>query len=422
MNILHSVQVDGFWGTKTLTIDFHRDVNFLIGVNGSGKTTLINMIAAALSADLPMLDRLPFETMHLHLQDTEGRRKPVIEVHRHIGKESPFPRVSYTVRDKSSDPPAIYELDDMVQQRTYSREHIIYRERIRRAGYAIVEHLKRLVQLTWLTIHRIPITGLRGEDRNFESTVDKKVDQMSTELVKYFSLLNRQADAEQAKFQEAVFLSLLAQQSSNAFVEIAKLDLAQEREALAQIFEKFKLERPAFVPLLEQHFDEVQSALDAAKKGYTTTQVAAIFAMSRIHSVVQEWHKLIEQQHRIYEPQDGFLGILNKMMVKKEYRVSEKNELNAVLLESNSSIPLTELSSGEKQLLIILGEALLQQRTPTIYIADEPELSLHVAWQVQLVENLRRLNPEAQIIVATHSPEIVSSFGSQVFNMEDLLP
>lgn len=110
------------------------------------------------------------------------------------------------------------------------------------------------------------------------------------------------------------------------------------------------------------------------------------------------------------------------MMVKKEYRVSEKNELNAVLLESNSSIPLTELSSGEKQLLIILGEALLQQRTPTIYIADEPELSLHVAWQVQLVENLRRLNPEAQIIVATHSPEIVSSFGSQVFNMEDLLP
>lgn len=253
MNILHSVQVDGFWGTKTLTIDFHRDVNFLIGVNGSGKTTLINMIAAALSADLPMLDRLPFETMHLHLQDTEGRRKPVIEVHRHIGKESPFPRVSYTVRDKSSDPPAIYELDDMVQQRTYSREHIIYRERIRRAGYAIVEHLKRLVQLTWLTIHRIPITGLRGEDRNFESTVDKKVDQMSTELVKYFSLLNRQADAEQAKFQEAVFLSLLAQQSSNAFVEIAKLDLAQEREALAQIFEKFKLERPAFVPLLEQH-------------------------------------------------------------------------------------------------------------------------------------------------------------------------
>jgi predicted ATP-binding protein involved in virulence len=76
------------------------------------------------------------------------------------------------------------------------------------------------------------------------------------------------------------------------------------------------------------------------------------------------------------------------------------------------------LSSGEKQLLIVLGEALLQEKQAWVYIADEPELSLHVKWQESLVENLRTINPNAQIVFATHSPDVVSTFGDKVFDME----
>jgi energy-coupling factor transporter ATP-binding protein EcfA2 len=84
-------------------------------------------------------------------------------------------------------------------------------------------------------------------------------------------------------------------------------------------------------------------------------------------------------------------------------------------------LPLKELSSGEKQLLIILGEAVLQGNTPWLYIADEPELSLHVDWQEKLIRSLRGLNPNAQIIFATHSPDIVSTYGENVFDMEKIL-
>jgi predicted ATPase len=68
--------------------------------------------------------------------------------------------------------------------------------------------------------------------------------------------------------------------------------------------------------------------------------------------------------------------------------------------------------------LFVLGEALLQEKRPWVYIADEPELSLHVRWQESLVENLRTINPNSQIIFATHSPDVVSIFDEKVFDME----
>jgi ABC-type cobalamin/Fe3+-siderophores transport system ATPase subunit len=143
--------------------------------------------------------------------------------------------------------------------------------------------------------------------------------------------------------------------------------------------------------------------------------------MARIDSLVKEWHKFGGRQRDIYKPREDFLGILTRMMVRKTFRVNDKNELVSTLSDSSSVLPLTELSSGEKQLLIILGEALLQDKTASVYIADEPELSMHIAWQVELIDDLRNLNPNAQIIFATHSPDIVSSYGDRVFNMEDIL-
>jgi len=65
------------------------------------------------------------------------------------------------------------------------------------------------------------------------------------------------------------------------------------------------------------------------------------------------------------------------------------------------------LSSGEKQLVIILLTALIQEDKHFVLFMDEPENSLHTDWQEKLIENIRSLNNNAQIIIATHSPSIV---------------
>ena len=66
-----------------------------------------------------------------------------------------------------------------------------------------------------------------------------------------------------------------------------------------------------------------------------------------------------------------------------------------------------QLSSGEKQMLLILLTVLVENCEPYVLFMDEPEVSLHIEWQKQLIGVIRQLNPNVQIILTTHSPAVV---------------
>ena len=52
---------------------------------------------------------------------------------------------------------------------------------------------------------------------------------------------------------------------------------------------------------------------------------------------------------------------------------------------------------------------------------DEPEISLHIGWQDKLIEKLRQLNPQCQLILTTHSPNIfVNGWEDKIIFIEDL--
>ena len=66
-----------------------------------------------------------------------------------------------------------------------------------------------------------------------------------------------------------------------------------------------------------------------------------------------------------------------------------------------------QLSSGEKQILAILLTVLVEDNQPYVLFMDEPEVSLHIEWQKQLIDLILRLNPNVQIILTTHSPAMI---------------
>ena len=74
------------------------------------------------------------------------------------------------------------------------------------------------------------------------------------------------------------------------------------------------------------------------------------------------------------------------------------------------------------RILLILLKVFLMEKKPGILFIDEPEISLHVSWQQQLIEAIRTLNSRCQIILATHSPGIFAKgwINSLVY-MEDLV-
>ena len=105
------------------------------------------------------------------------------------------------------------------------------------------------------------------------------------------------------------------------------------------------------------------------------------------------------------------------MFAIKSMRIDERNRL-LVSRADGKPILIEALSSGEKQLLILLGEAFRQEGQASTYIADEPELSLHVDWQSRLVNNMLVLNPSMQVIFATHSPDIVAGYTDNVIHVD----
>lgn len=74
---------------------------------------------------------------------------------------------------------------------------------------------------------------------------------------------------------------------------------------------------------------------------------------------------------------------------------------------SHGDVQWYDFSKGEKTLLCLLLVAHLAGEKSMVFLLDEPDLSLHIKWQRQLLPSLRVLSPNAQYIVATHSPALI---------------
>ena len=83
----------------------------------------------------------------------------------------------------------------------------------------------------------------------------------------------------------------------------------------------------------------------------------------------------------------------------------QSNELS--FIQYDEPLSPYKLSSGEKQVLLILLTVLTEDRQPYVLFMDEPEASLHFEWQKRLIGIVHELNPNAQIILTTHSPALI---------------
>ena len=99
-----------------------------------------------------------------------------------------------------------------------------------------------------------------------------------------------------------------------------------------------------------------------------------------------------------------------------------KRDQNEIYFDSyGETISSYKLSSGEKQMLIILLTVLVQEGRPFVLFMDEPEVSLHVEWQQRLLDLLIDLNPNVQIILTTHSPAVImNGWSDRVTDVEDI--
>jgi predicted ATP-dependent endonuclease of OLD family len=418
--------VKGFWGTHEVGVDLDPEVNFFIGPNGSGKTTLINLLAAVLTGNFPTLDRIPFDEILVDLllvpdvTASEAKNKKAhIAVTKRTRGHNPIEYIEYKISRGDSGNDLLFSLDEYEERlliRTGSRYVV---DAYSKHQFDVRSALSSIVNVTWLSVYRTQLEERSRDGRTFESVIDKRLEELGNALVRYLSELNSQKDSHLRSFQEYIFLSLL-ETPGGSDKPSSESDLTVDREIMIDVFRDINLTGPTVEKKIDQFFKNLSRSLAISPEGATAEDIAVLFNMDRIEKIINEWLALQEKLKIVFAPKQLYTQIINNLLRKKRIAINEKNEFYFES-ESGKTLTFSMLSSGEKLLLILLTEALLQKGRASVFIADEPELSLHVSWQEKLVPSLRQLNRSSQIIAATHSPDIVGRLTSRIIDMEAII-
>lgn len=134
-----------------------------------------------------------------------------------------------------------------------------------------------------------------------------------------------------------------------------------------------------------------------------------------------------EKKYNIYkeliEKLDTFINIVNNKLFYKKIKISKEHGIQIFSdIDKDNEIKLSDLSSGEKQEIILFFELIFSTDKSLMILIDEPELSLHVAWQKKFIDDLFNIikNKNMNIIIATHSPYIIGKYEDNQIDLGEL--
>jgi predicted ATP-dependent endonuclease of OLD family len=106
---------------------------------------------------------------------------------------------------------------------------------------------------------------------------------------------------------------------------------------------------------------------------------------------------------------DLFKELIEKRFIDKTLLIDQENGFK-IISKTGLGVPLDKLSSGEQHQLILVFDLLFEVTEDSLILIDEPELSLHVAWQKTIIESLTRIIAlnAFDVLLATHSPAVVA--------------
>jgi predicted ATP-dependent endonuclease of OLD family len=413
----------GFWGKYEVSTEFDREVNIFIGKNGTGKTTFINIVDAILRVDLPMLQQLEFSMVEIRLLGNKDEHKTLL-VTKTNDPASPTDRVTYKIDNES------FRLSLSI------RDYQDYRRRISPQTMdnftRLQDSMGEMVQISSLSVHRNTLESIEDNEyvpvrrRKLNPPIDQRLSDLMNKLTKYRSELSDQVSKVSAKFQRDVLISMLYDENfDNVDIDNLNVELGKEKEDLSHAYQELGAWDEETSERINGHIRVLNNSLSQIKAGTKTRKgikVSAIMPLpllKRTQHIINLSFEAEKEKAIILRPVQQFTEILRSFITDKDIALNPNGEL--IFSKDDKVIPVTNLSSGEKQIVVLLTETMLQKNDPFIFIADEPELSLHIEWQAKVISSVKKLNTNAQVIVATHSPEITGGWGRNIIQMESIL-
>lgn len=413
------IHIIGLWGIKDIETKFDPNVNIFIGPNGSNKTVFLNLLEAALNVDLEILCNTDFKRIEIHIDADVS-----ILIIENIASEDSTTTIKYSLDD-----------DEFLLQMMPFRMRRLHRYEEPQEN-VLRRRLAQIVNISWLSVNRgttdIQYLDSREVLERIKNMVDIKIERLVKLLGGYQLQLETEANTISNDFKKEVMAMMLYDPNIDSYnndilKDLSTVDINDLKNQLFKAFSTLGIAKENRSSI-EMHIKKIGDVLQKMSQGKTVLELNDVFILAlvkRTLSIIDISQSHERQTKELYTPINNFWKCLRRFMPNKKFVYDkERGLLTVTLLEvehSDVSIPLSALSSGEKQIFILLTEALLQREKNYLFIADEPELSLHIKWQKKILPELFAINPNAQIIVATHSPEVASNYPDKIINMSNII-
>ena len=389
--------IEGLAGRKEVYKQrLNRDINVFYGLNGSGKTSMLRILDSAMQGDASRITMVPFETAEVTIYSVDLGR----EVIRRIRKHSKTPKSLRARREVV--PRQISLITDVEEDIYYKRGRELEEFKWETTPKSIEKSRRMIWKHVYLPTWRLyggtvsgslPTTILSPTEVEREYDWDRYFAEKLESLWKTYSNLLL---TDVRKIQEEGIASML-----RSIIEAKQTTGKQKHVESKMVYQRVN-------EFLKRQ--RTRTALGTIRKFEKKYSSDPLFAsvVNNIDNIEQQIEKATVSRYQLE-------GLISRMFTGNKAIEFLDTGIN-VKTDDGEDIGLAALSSGEKHVLGIFIETLLAD-TSTLLI-DEPEISLHVDWQRDLISFMNKLNPRTQLILATHSPEVIAKIpDSKIFKL-----
>lgn len=451
--IIKNFEVSGLHGIIDANLVFYDDLNVIVGLNGAGKTSVLTLLTALIRVDFEQVSEIPFEYVKVVLHDaTVG---DIIISGQNNSKDSFLEFKSSNQEEKVQKIPLIAAKTDRRFYRFLMSEHapafsnrkfqgLLHEpnlgllDGIPSGSPDLLAKISQLVKITFVKLDRTILAvdpqgntlvdeahigeGVRSrQNAKPKDPIDEVLRVTQAKYFEYKKELNRiQSEAYRALLKLHFLPVKPIARKVSATQLNKKLRELKERVSRSSLTKDMHSATDDFFQSLEKLLQATESHNEKPRTGRRTLDEESIQLMLELKETQTESLLNIFENEQAatqiaWKPIGNYLEVIKKFLREsgKDIWFSDETLQLAVCVPTagekceGTGRSVRDLSSGERQILIVLTYLAFMTGKDSIFIIDEPELSLHLRWQSYLVEALKQLRPEGgQIIVATHAPEI----------------